>query len=537
MKDGLICCMDNRNQIPFELPGFEIVQVDEYERQLKVIANSIARIATCPDCRTHTTSIHSYYTRSPRDLPSSGKEIRLVLHVRRFRCTNETCSRRTFAERISQITPLHGQRTVRLTQKLQEIVFETSAEGCSRQANHLQMPVSGDTLLRIQRDIPFQTEAAPRILGIDDWALKRGVSYGTMLVDLERNQPIDLLPDRRTETVKAWLREHPQIEIVTRDRSNEYKAAISEALPHAIQVADRWHLMKNLGDALQSLLKRYVRELKQVANELAGHTEPEMEESLSVSDHKTREPSRKELRFQEVKRLGAQGLSQRQIAAQLQMSRGTVKKYLSFQNLPGYGPRQARPTILDPFIAYLEARWNEGCHNARVLTEEIQAQGYRGGYATVRRFLKPRRKKKSLQTRVVLSPVKIPSPRQTAWYLYSSDSELEPEAILFRQALCDKVPVIAVAFDLTQRFKDMLLHQKVELFDTWIRDALASSIRSLITFAKGLLKDEAAVRAALLLPWSNGQVEGQINRLKTIKRMMYGRANFDLLKIRVLCPP
>jgi transposase len=529
--------MDNRNQIPFELPGFEIVQVDEYEKQLRVTANSIARIATCPDCQTQTTSVHTYYTRSPRDLPSCGKEIRLVLHVRRFRCLDQACSRKTFAERIPQIVPLHGQCTERLTRKLRKVVFETSAEGCARQTEHLQMPVSGDTLLRIQRNTPLKPELTPRILGIDDWAFRKGCSYGTILVDLERNQPVDLLPDRRTETVTAWLREHPEIEIVTRDRSNEYKAAISEALPHAIQVADRWHLMKNLGDALQSLLKRYARELKQVAHELAERAEPEMEEASPASGQKNRLLSRKELRFQEVQRLAAEGLSQHQIATRLQMSRSTVKKYLSFQSLPGYGPRQARPTILGPYLPYLESRWNEGCHNARILTEEIQAQGYQGGYATVRRYLKPRRKKKSPRNEPLPSPVKVPSPRQTARYLYLPSNELEPDQLLFRQALCNKVPAIALAYDLTQRFREMIQNQQMGMFDAWIRDALTSGIRSITIFAKGLLKDEEAVRAALLLSWSNGQVEGQINRLKTIKRMMYGRAHFDLLKIRVLCPP
>ena len=249
--------MSSSNYIPFALPGFNIEQVETHDDLLIIRANSIARTARCPCCGQTSAQVHCHYTRSPRDLPCNGRRVRLVLDVRRFRCSNEHCERQTFAERIPHLVPVHSQRTSQLTRVLRAITFEVNAEAGARITRHMNMPVSADTLLRIIRRTVMEPAPTPRVLGVDDWAFKKGNRYGTILVDLEHRDPVDLLPDRTAETLAAWLEAHPGIEVVSRNRSNEYVAAINAGAPLAVQVADRWHLLRNLSDALLRLLEKH----------------------------------------------------------------------------------------------------------------------------------------------------------------------------------------------------------------------------------------------------------------------------------------
>ncbi len=197
--------MPPANTIPFELPGFQIDQVYDKEESLTVHAHSQSKTAKCPVCKTRSQSLHSHYVRFPRDGPSCGRSVQLVLTVRRFRCLNQRCKRKIFVERLPKIVPVYGRRTERLTSTLRILGDELLAEAASRVAVRLKMRASGDTLLRLIRQIPVHDATTPRVLGIDDWAIKKGQRYGTLLVDLEKQQPVDLLPDRTAETLAAWL--------------------------------------------------------------------------------------------------------------------------------------------------------------------------------------------------------------------------------------------------------------------------------------------------------------------------------------------
>lgn len=523
--------------IPFSLPGFEIDQVEEYQRTFSVHAHSTAQEAACPSCDHLSSHVHSYYSRSPRDLPSSEYRLRLVLTVRRFHCRNPSCEQRTFAERIPQVVPVHGQRTVRLTDTLRAIAFETSAESGARITHRLKMPVSGDTLLRIMRQTTLPVGTAPRVLGVDDWAVKKGQRYGTLLVDLESQQPIDLLPDRTAETLASWLQAYPQVEIITRDRSNEYIAGITEGAPQAIQIADRWHLLCNQTEALQRLVETHSQDLKSVAQQVQQRLYPTQSDDAGLGLEPPPDapipPSQKELRYHEVKALAAQGHSQRAIAHQLRMSRKTVRRYLNCQEPPTRQQRRRAASIIAPYLPHLDTRWKEGCHNARILWEEIRTLGFPGSYSTVRWFLRPYRHNPLPLDRPVVRPL---SPRQATWLLLENTDDLTLEQHLYRDLLLQHCPDLALAYPLAQQFLDIVRQQQVDLLDPWLASAQASSIPQLKTFADGLLRDYAAVKAALTYEWSNGQVEGQVNRLKVIKRVMYGRARFDLLRLRVLFP-
>jgi transposase len=247
--------------LPFLLPGFEIQQVSCGEATLTITARAISPTAACPSCQQVSHRIHSYYIRSPQDLPVSGQSVQLVLHVRRFRCQNRQCQRQTFVERVPEVVPVQARRTTRLGTLLDLVAVVLSGQAGSQLAHQMGMAVSADTLLRRAKRAAAASIKAPRILGVDDFAFQRGRTYGSILVNLESHRPVDLLADRSAETFSRWLLSHPGVEVISRDRSTEYLRGATEGAPHAQQVIDRWHLLKNLREALQRLLNRLHDEL------------------------------------------------------------------------------------------------------------------------------------------------------------------------------------------------------------------------------------------------------------------------------------
>jgi len=204
------------------------------------------------------------------DLPWAGIPVKVNLSVNKYYCKNEECSRKIFTERFGEKLKSYARRTPRLTDHLTQIGYVLGGNAGSKLASFLGMPIGRSTMLRIIDNCADDVEVAtPRVLGIDDWAFKKGNTYGTILVDLEKRKPIDLLPDREVETVKKWLEAHPEIEIISRDRASCYSQAAELGAPQATQVADRWHLLKNMGDALKRLLDKHNQELRLAAKDIA----------------------------------------------------------------------------------------------------------------------------------------------------------------------------------------------------------------------------------------------------------------------------
>lgn len=622
---------------------------EKRDGKVVISAHRTTNTSTCPDCHKCAHRVHGHYLRHPIDLPICGNPVQLTLTVRRFCCDNRRCRRTTFAERLESILPRYARRTHRLADVQQQVAFELGGRAGARLLSQMAMDASRDTLIRMIRFAACSSHSTPRVLGVDDWAFKKGQSYGTLLVDLETHQVVDLLPNRNAKSLAKWLAEHPGVEIISRDRGKEYIKGATDGAPKAIQVADRWHLLKNLREALVRVFEAKPDCLKAAANpmpiEQASESEPldgvdeytsmtiqndnskdgwsssptsasgdqraaepltqslsgvnqtatvpgdrdfidsqsqtqnvlkstetktdvavlngkpptsncqltvcqgvlqatEMEcrvthqsvlteKTQAADDGKPEKQTHKLKRFFAVKHLQKQGLSQREIARRLKMNRFTVRKYMEAESCPTYRSGVRRPRLIDEHQSHIRRCIEQGCTNATVIFSQLQQQGFSGSYGTVARFVASAKAAGSHPTDT--PKMKKPwSPARVAWLVVKREAELtdDEKNAIFQIKRVDST--VEMAHTLGQRFLKMIHQAEPQALIPWLEDVAESSIPALKNFAKGIKADISAVTNALGLPWSQGQTEGQVNRLKLIKRAMYGRANFDLLRKRVI---
>jgi transposase len=508
--------------------------------------------AICPYCGTRSQRVNDRYRRKPADLPCFGYEVRLDLIIRRFFCENQDCRRATFAERLPTVIAPYARRTNRLAELQRNVAYEVGGELGERLFMLLKMNISADTVLRLIRGIEDNTVHTPRVLSVDDWALSKGQTYGTILVDLELQQVIDLLPDRSAEVLSTWLKAHPGVEIISRDRGNDYIKGATEGAPNAVQVADRWHLLKNLKDALIRLLERKIACLRTIAEKM-GLSQPAPKDRLDAStddevpqltlaeqDKQARRAKRR-TRYEQVMQLHNQGFSNRQIVRHLGMGPRTVAKYIAADSCPMYPQGRKRPSKLDPYLPYLHERWEAGHRNASQLWREIRQLEFSGSRGLVAIWAAEQRKSMGLNpVRKTILPrthQRSLSPSQAVWLFLKTKDNLSLDEQDMLQKLVEADAQLAQAYTLAQGFGRMVRERRAASLNSWFDAVARSDVSPLKRFANHLLQDLAAVIAGLSLPWSQGQTEGQVNRLKLIKRQMYGRANFDLLRKRVLPMP
>lgn len=507
--------------------------------------------------------------------------------VRRFFCDDDQCKQGIFAERLEPLAPRRGRTTRRLDQALGVIGVECGGEPGRRLSAELGIHTSGDTILRRVRAVPLEPQLAPRVIGIDDFALRKGHRYGTVVVDHESHHVVDLLPDRSSESTARWLASQPQVELVTRDRSTLYAKGISASNPKAIQVADRFHLHANLRDALVRLLDRHHREINAAAKTAAEMATTSEDSTPSKADIATAPPAtehgevmgvrvesdglvreneplvpvvsdparlskaarlsmdrraRRLARYQKVIELQDSGMSLRAVARQLSMGRDLVAKFLRAGSFPERA-KTRRPRGINRVADELRGLWDSGIHNARELHRKLRATGFTGSYEMVHRQVAPWRDAviqshtpgRNARLRLVGSkPVRISSDR-LSWLLLQSQLEREPGEEKLIQQLLGTCEPVRTACELALQFKQIMPAGQSEPLRQWIERASGAKVAMEIrSFAEGLERDWPSVKAAIELPWSNGRAEGHVNRIKLIKRKMYGRANFDLLRIRVM---
>ena len=525
---------------PLHLLGCRIDQVTEDEGVLRVAAHTMTKHGNCPNCGSKSRSIHSYYTRSISDLPVSERTVHLHLRIKRFRCLASDCRRRTFTEAIPGCLLAYARRTPRLTHALWRIGQVAGGQAGARLATCLRMPTSRHTLLRLLRQQPDAEVENLHIIGVDDWAKRRGQTYGTIVVDLERHRVVDLLPGRDAQTLGNWLARQPDIQIVARDRSLEYAQGITSGAPQATQVADRWHLLKNLSEAVERTLQDLLPVLlKQPVRQVSSETRGRANFPRSQAERAKRQRSRQQRleTYTRIQFLKQRGYGMRRIARILGLSRGTVTRYYKATTFPERTVHYV-PSQLDPFLGYLERRVTEGCWNSQQLWREMSALGYPGRPSQVTKWVQWRRRNQPLESAIAgvpeatPLPVALPALPTCLHLLVAQPCSLSGEDQV-RLAQLREVAAMQPLYDLVQRFSQMVRLRQPELLDAWLEDCSRSNIAAIQRFAASLKQDHTAVKAALELPWSNGQTEGQVNRLKLLKRQMYGRGHLDLLRLRL----
>ena len=530
--------MDIQCLLPSREYSVDRVSLDE--ATLRVWIRPCTEEAQCPCCGTARRRVHSHYRRVIQDVAWGGRAVQSSMKTRRFFCDNPACQRRIFAERLGELVAPHARRTERLVNLMQQLGLLCGGSVGMAILRRLSITSSRWTVLRDVRKVPLAGDYTPGVLGVDDRALRRGHRYGTILVDLEAAQVIDLLPDREADTLVAWLRAHPGVEVISRDRAGAYAQAARQGAPAAIQVADRWHLLKNLGEALTNLFGRHRRALKQLSTTLPADAKPPAQKTESAAYQ------RRQGRFEQVRQLRENGLTITAIANLMNLDRKTIRKYLNAQYCPGGKRASKRVSKLAPYHGYLLGHGLDGQRTVRQLWRDIQTQGFEGSLTSVATFMAAAHNPTAVTTGASLGS-SFPTahqadkltPRRATWLVLSRPDALSADQRQQAKQIAQLDPEITHMVAEAQAFAQFLRERSVEVFDPWLQRACQSTTRELRTFARGIQRDYAAVRAALELPFSNGPVEGNVNRLKFVKRSMFGRANFDLLRLRVLyhAPP
>lgn len=502
-----------------------VEHVEVSEGGLTITARPSAVSARCPSCGKSSARLHSRYTRRLSDLPAAGRRVVVRLTVRRFRCGEISCKTRIFAERLKDdVGAAYARRTARLECIVHHLGLALGGRPAANFARRLMLPVSNDTLLRTVRRRAVRSAHAPTVIGIDDWAYKRGQRYGTLVCDLEGRRVVTLLPDRESGTVEAWLSRRPEIGIIARDRGGGYGEAAGRALPQAVQVADRWHLIENASAAFLAAVRKSMTSIRIAVG--AGPIDPELltcAERIQYEGHLRRQAA-----TAAIVALAQQGIPIKQIARRIGYSRKLVRNAVRGLTGDVFRPRQ---NSLEAFLPRLDAEWTAGCRSGTELWRRLRASGFGGSRRVVGEWATRRRRCEQAPDR---TPRKVPSARVLSRLMTTERDQLSRLDAILVATVEAEVPALTEARSMLTRFQRMIRDGRPTDLDVWIKDASATLVSS---FAAGIFRDRPAVAAALVHPWSNGQTEGQITRLKLVKRQMFGRGKLDLLEARLIGVP
>ncbi|TMR35858.1 ISL3 family transposase [Nonomuraea zeae] len=489
-----------------------VEEVTDEGEQIRLRARTPDGSATCPGCGAETARVHGYHRRSVADVAIDGRRVLVVVRRRRLVCPTRGC-RQTFREQVPGVLERYQRRALRLTSQIGAVVRELAGRASVRALAALAVRLSRHTALRLLLRLPLPALRVPRVLGVDDFALRRRHRYATVLIDAETRQRIDVLPGRTADVLEAWLRAHPGVQVVCRDGSGAYAEAIRRALPHATQVGDRWHLWHNFGEA--------------VLKEVAGHSACWAKAGPPIKVGKRAQTTRE--RWHQVHDLLGKGVGLLECARRLNLGLNTVKRYarvpepMRLQRAPQY-----RPTLVDPYRDHLRRRRAEDpAVPVLHLFNEIRALGYPGSFNLLYRYI--------TQGRVEADRLPI-APRRLTRLLLTQPDNLKDEHRHLLDDLTAACPEMIDLAGLVRGFADLLRPREdnADRLDAWIAIARAADLPHLHAFIRGLDQDRDAVHAAVTLPFHNGGTEGVNTKTKRIMRQMHGRAGFALLRHRIL---
>ena len=450
-------------------------QINLMATQIFLTVVSTQALACCPLCHQVSHRIHSHYERTLADLPWGEYQVDWQLQVRKFFCSNPDCQRQIFTERLPDVVAPWSRKTARLAQRQTSIGLALGGIGGARLSQKLGYTTSRHTLLRLLVRFPKERVKTPTVLGVDDWAYRKGRNYGTILVNLENHQPITLLADRESETLTKWLKAHPGVTVISRDRSKAYKKGASLGAPNAIQIADRFHLIKNLAEALEKVFNDHSPELKVVEKSLSISPvicqqgsealrvplPPSPPETVSRAQQRR---SRRLAIYEQVIKLRQQGWSAKAIAMKLGIGKTTVFRYLGACQFPERKGRSDRGrSLIDPYKDYFLERWNAGCHEGKQLFQELQKIGYRGSYATVARYakrlrealgIKPRQKSEGCKKfKIIVDDQKLPlTVHRATWLILRREENRDDEDERIIEQLRAQNPALSKAIELSEDF-------------------------------------------------------------------------------------
>ena len=539
-------CLSCQHEISLErlLPHLSgvVVEAAELAGSLCLWVRARAGQGVCPRCGQASGRVHSTYGRRLADAPVGGQPVIIRLAVRRFFCGNPGCAAVTFAEQVEGLTSRCARRTPPLARMLTGIALALAGRAGERLAALLDLTAGRSSLLRLVMALPDPEAGTVKALGVDDFAFRRGRDYGTVLVNAETGQPVDLLRDREADTFADWLREHPGTEVICRDRASAYADGARQGAPDAIQVADRWHLYHNLAGHAEKTVTRHHGCLKEPAPEPDPHEPagsqpaPDLQKAAAAAAARRAEDSalavRTRQRYEQVQALRAQGKGIKPIVRETGLAKETVRRFYRAASADELLAKihGGRPSLLDDHKPYLHQRWNEGCTNVRRLHAELRERGYRGSCGTISGYVQPFREAGA-------APPAVPGPPRArdlaSWILKDPDSLDDDEKARLARAR-ERCPHLDALAGHVTEFAKILTGLDGHRLDDWIAAVEADDQPDLHSFARGLKRDHDAVLNGLTLPWSSGVVEGNVNRLKMLKRQMYGRATFGLLRKRVL---
>lgn len=522
-------------------------EVADHGEYVLVTAHTLNGPIACRGCGTPSARLHGHYRRLLHDLPAAGRPVLIALTVRRLTCQNPDCVVRTFAEPLIGLTQRYARRTTLLRRLLELMALALAGRAASRLLDLLGVRIGRDSLIQLVRALPDPEIGQVTVLGVDDFSKRRGHSYATIMINMETHRPIDVLDDRTADALAQWLRNHPGVRVICRDRAGAYADGARTGAPEATQIADRFHLYQNLCDAVEKTVIACRADLREPSDDEpeadtieAG--DPQAEEPPASSDaigdgtpaEECRLVVRHRERYAAVRELVGKGWKISAISRKLHLDRKTVRKFARAECVEDLLTKATgRSDLLTPYLPYLVQRFNDGSTDAARLTREIRAQGYRGSPQTVRKYLHPFRDSAT----ALRTPSTAPTVREATRWITGHPDHLDEGDQTRLTGLRARSPRLDSTAGHVAAFAKMMttLTGTRENLQAWIEAVDADDLPDLHSFTRGIRRDLDAVINGLSLPYSSGAVEGNVTRAKALKRSRYGRANLDLLRKLILC--